>query len=149
MSLYVRQATIADVDDLAVLFGAYRTFYEQPADEELDRSFLRERFRHLQSVVFMAFEDHEAIAFAQLFPSFSSVRAAPVLDLNDLFVTPKARGRGAGKALLAAACDYGKEAGAVRLTLSTAVDNLMAQSLYEGEGWIRERTFISYNLPLR
>jgi ribosomal protein S18 acetylase RimI-like enzyme len=68
--------------------------------------------------------------------------------LNDLFVAPQARGRGTGKALLSAVVDYGKAAGAVRLTLSTAHDNVAAQSLYEGAGWSRETTFVQYNLPL-
>ena len=147
-AVQVRQATIADLPGLAPLFDAYRVFYGQPSDEALARSFLLERFRHLESVVFIAFADDRAIGFAQLYPSFSSGRAARTLILNDLFVAPEARGKGAGTALLAAAADYAKAIGAVRLTLSTAGDNRAAQALYEQEGWIRETAFVSYNLPL-
>jgi GNAT superfamily N-acetyltransferase len=146
--LQVRQGTIADLDELVRLFDGYRTFYGQQPDEDLARSFLLDRLRHLQSIIFIAFSDDRGIAFAQLFPSFSSGRAARTFILNDLFVAPEARGRGAGKALLTAAAEYGRAAGAVRLTLSTAHDNLPAQSLYEGMGWSRETTFVSYNLPL-
>ena len=146
--MQVRQGTIADLEDLVPLFDGYRTFYGQHPDEALARSFLLDRLRHLQSIIFIAFSDDQAIGFAQLFPSFSSGRVARTFILNDLFVAPQARGKGAGKALLAAAAEYGKAVGAVRLTLSTAHDNGAAQSLYEGMGWSRETTFVSYNLPL-
>jgi GNAT superfamily N-acetyltransferase len=148
MALHVRQATLADLDDLVALFDGYRTFYGQKPDEDLARLFLLGRFRHLQSVIFIARFNEQAIGFVQLFPSFSSGKAARTFILNDLFVAAEARGRGAGKALLSAVADYGKAAGAVRLTLSTAHDNVAAQSLYEGAGWSRETTFVQYNLPL-
>jgi GNAT superfamily N-acetyltransferase len=146
--LQVRRATIADLDDLVPLFDGYRTFYGQQPNEDLARAFLLDRIENLQSIIFVAFADGQAIGFTQLFPSFSSARAARTFILNDLFVAPEARGRGAGKALLAEAAAYGEAVGAVRLTLSTAHDNLAAQSLYEGAGWSRETTFISYNLQL-
>ena len=146
--MQVRQGTIADLDNLVPLFDGYRIFYGQQPDKVLARSFLLDRFRHLQSIIFIAFSECEAVGFAQLYPSFSSGKAARTFILNDLFVAPEARGKGAGRALLAAAADYGKAAGAVRLTLSTAHDNLAAQALYEDVGWSRERTFVSYNLPL-
>jgi GNAT superfamily N-acetyltransferase len=147
--MHVRQGTIADLDSLVPLFDAYRAFYGQRSDMDLARSFLLERLRSLQSVIFVAFsEQDEAIGFAQLFPSFSSVRAARTFILNDLFVAQEARGRGAGNALLAAAADFGRAAGAARLTLSTAHDNLAAQKLYERADWSRETAFLSYNLAL-
>ncbi|WP_425459733.1 GNAT family N-acetyltransferase [Hankyongella ginsenosidimutans] len=49
--------------------------------------------------------------------------------------------QGFAKLLLAAACDYGQSVGAIRLSLSTAVDNDSAQSLYEGASWIRDNQF--------
>jgi GNAT superfamily N-acetyltransferase len=41
-------------------------------------------------------------AVAQLYPSFSSGAMARIFILNDLFVAPEARRRGAGSALLEA-----------------------------------------------
>ena len=146
--MQVRQGTIADLDDLARLFDSYRIFYGQQPDVVLARSFVLERLRHLQSTFIIAVSNDKAIGFAQLFPSFSSLRAARTFILNDLFVTPEARGTGAGKALLSAAADYGKALGAASLTLSTAHDNSAAQSLYEAMGWSRETSFVSYNLAL-
>lgn len=145
----VRQATIIDLDLVAPLFDAYRQFYRKSADLPLARQFLLERFRHNQSVIFVALGGGGvAVGFTQLFPSFSSVSAARIFILNDLFVLPEARRAGVGASLLRAAADYGKAVGAVRLTLSTEVTNKTAQALYEAEGWKRQTDFYVYDLAL-
>ncbi|QIK79360.1 GNAT family N-acetyltransferase [Sphingomonas piscis] len=144
----VRQATIADLECLAPLFAGYRTFYGQTPDVDLAREFLRQRLSREQSVIFLAASAGKSVGFAQLYPSFSSGSAARIYILNDLYVQPKARGRGIGRALLAASVEYGRAAGAVSLTLSTANDNALAQALYESAGWQPETVFRTYNLPL-
>ena len=145
----VRQATILDLDLLAPLFDAYRQFYRKPSDLDLARRFLLERFQHNQSIVLLAVrQDGSTDGFTQLFPSFSSVSAARILVLNDLFVGPEARRMRVGSLLLAAAASFGQAAGAVRLTLSTEVTNEAAQALYETEGWTRQTDFYVYNLTL-
>lgn len=60
--LVVRQAVLADLEPLAVLFDAYRRFQGRPADLAAARGFLRERFEHGQSVVYLA---HEAACAAR------------------------------------------------------------------------------------
>ena len=147
-AVVIRQATVADLDLIVPLFDAYRRFYRLASDPERGRRFLLDRFAHNQSVIFLAFDGHEAIGFTQLYPSFSSVSMARIFILNDLFVVPEARGRGAGAALLNAAAEYGRRAGAVRLTLSTELTNTTAQAVYEHNGWKRDTVFCSYNLAL-
>jgi len=73
---------------------------------------------------------------------------APILILNDLFVAPEARRRGAGSVLLQAAAEYGRRVGALRLVLSTEVTNTAAQSVYEKMGWKRDTVFCVYQLAL-
>src|SRR5712692_10519221 len=92
----IRQATVSDLDTIVPLFDAYRRFYRQPSDPERARQFLLERFGHNQSIIFLAFADATAIGFAQLYPSFSSGAMVRIFILNDLFVIPEARRRGAG-----------------------------------------------------
>jgi len=144
----VRRATVADLDVLVPLFDAYRLFYSQPSDPARARHFLRERLEHNQSVIFLLFEDEVAVGFTQLYPSFSSGSMARIFILNDLFVAPEARRRGAGSALLYAAAEYGRRTGALRLVLSTEVTNTSAQSLYEKLGWKRDTVFCAYQLAL-
>ena len=145
-SIEVRQASPADLDLLVPLFDAYRQFYRQPGDPERAGRFLRERLEHNQSVVLLAFEGSAAVGFTQLYPSFSSGAMARIFILNDLFA--HARRRGAGSALLHAAAEFGRNAGALRLVLSTEVANITAQSVYERLGWKRDTLFCVYQLAL-
>lgn len=143
----VREATVADIEPLAPLFDAYRQFYRRPPDLSLSRQFLLERFEHNESAILVAVEQEGPIVgFAQLFPSFSSVAAARIYILNDLFVVPRARRNGVGRLLLRGASGLGRRTGVARLTLSTEVTNKAAQALYDAEGWIRQTDFYAYDL---
>jgi GNAT superfamily N-acetyltransferase len=50
--------------------------------------------------VVLAYQDGACVGFALFFPNYSTFLAKPGLYLEDLFVKPEARGRGAGSALL-------------------------------------------------
>ena len=144
----VRQATISDLELLVPLFDGYRQFYRQPSEPDRIRKFLLDRFEHHQSVIFLAMRGADAAGFTQLYPSFSSLSLASIYILNDLFVAPAVRRSGTGAALLAAAADYAKRVGAVRLVLSTEFTNTTAQKLYERSGWKRDTQFCTYELTL-
>ena len=124
-------------------------FYGKSSDVAVAHSFLLERFRHHQSVIFIALQTTgEAVGFTQLYPSFSSVSMARAFILNDLYVAPEVRRSGVAAKLLEAAADYGRAVGAIRLSLSTAIDNETAQALYVSQGWVRDTKFYAYSLPL-
>jgi len=134
---------------LVALFDGYRMFYGQTSDRKRAAGFLRERIERGESSVLIALGDDGAgLGFTQLYPLFSSVRAARIEILNDLFVAPGARGQGVGRALLRAAEGSARARGAVRLVLSTALDNHPAQALYAAAGWTRDDAFVEYAKPL-
>ena len=145
-----RSAEERDLPAVALLFDAYRQFYEMPADLPLARRYLGERFERGESVILVA-EDSggELIGFTQLYPAFCSVLADRTYVLYDLFVTPRARGTGAGRALMEAAEAYARAHGAARLQLQTATTNVVGQSLYESCGWKRDELFYVYEKGLR
>ena len=87
------QAEPNHLDDLALLFDAYRVFYRKESDLSAAQVFLRERLIKNQSVVFMVYDGSRAIGFTQLYLLFSSVNMAAVWLLNDLFVDPTYRGK--------------------------------------------------------
>src|SRR5436305_5105945 len=147
-AIEVRQATLADLDLVVPFFDAYRQFYRRPSDSERARRFLSDRLERRDSVILLAVSDGRAIAFTQLYPSFSSASMGPIFILNDLFVAPEARRIGAGSTLLEAAADYARRSGAIRMTLSTEVTNTTAQALYERMGWKRDTVFYVYQLTL-
>ena len=145
-----RQAEHGDLDAIAPLFDAYRQFYEKPADLALARRYLDERFKRKESVIYVAENERgEVIGFTQLYPAFCSVLADRTYVLYDLFVTPAARGTGAGRALMEAAEAHGRKTGAARLQLQTAMTNTIGQSLYESCGWERDNLFYTYEKSLK
>ena len=146
----VRPAGLSDLDAIVPLFDAYRQFYGRAPDAQGARGVLRERLEHRQSVILLARSEHgDAIGFTQLYPSFSSTAMARIFVLNDLFVVPDARRHRVGWQLLEAARDHARAVGAVRLTLSTAIDNFGAQALYQANGWIRDDQFHVFQMTLQ
>jgi GNAT superfamily N-acetyltransferase len=149
MSATIKQATIQDIERIAPLFDAYRQFYGKTSDILLARSFLSDRLNNKESFIFFAVSSaNAALGFTQLYPSFSSTRAARTYILNDLFVVPGGRRTGVAKALLEEAARFARDAGAARLSLSTAITNVAAQKLYESLGWKRDEAFCEYGLLL-
>lgn len=140
MTIAIRQASPADAPILAPLLDAYRQFYGQPADLARAHAWLRERLERGESVVLAAEREGMPVGFAQLFPTFSSVRTARVWILNDLFVSPQARRGGVARALLDAAADHARHLGAAYITLETMRDNTPARALYRAAGWQEEQT---------
>lgn len=149
MSIEIRRAGIHDIDALVPLFDAYRQFYGRATDAAGAREFLTARLRLGESMILLARDGHgSARGFTQLYPLFSSVRMVRTWLLNDLFVAAGARRQGVAKALLDAAASHARSQGAASLALSTALDNVPAQTLYESLGWQRDRQFCSYDLTL-
>lgn len=145
-SICTRIATLADLDVIALLFDAYRQFYEQPSDPALAKDFIRDRMQGNESVILLASsEDHQVVGFCQLYPIFCSIEAKPIYSLSDLYVAREARRSGAGRALLQAAQKYSAEHGRVKMELTTARTNKTAQATYESLGWIRDEVFYAYS----
>lgn len=149
MSFQIRPAALADLDLLASLFDGYRQFYGQPSDLMRARGFLAERIRRHESLILIAQgEGNEGLGFTQLYPVFSSVRMVRTWMLNDLFVASSARRQGVAAALMREAARQARAHGAASLSLSTALDNIPAQALYESLGWVRDRQICEYGLRL-
>ena len=144
-NVFVRQAVLSDLEALTQLFDRYRQFQGQASDPTAARDFLRARFDHGESVIFISHRGEDPAGFAQLYPSFSSVSLRRVFVLNDLFVDESARRLGVASKLLAALEAYAWSLGAARITLSAARTNTSAQALYELLGWKQDEQFFMYH----
>jgi GNAT superfamily N-acetyltransferase len=85
--------------------------------------------------------DRAAVGFATVGWKWSSLRAARLAVMEDLFVSPEARGQGAADALIRACADRAHKHGAPVLIWETALDNHRAQAVYErvgatGDAWL-------------
>jgi ribosomal protein S18 acetylase RimI-like enzyme len=142
----IRAAQRADIPALAALFDLYRQFYEQAPDLGLAHEFISQRFDQGESVILVAESaDSGLVGFCQLYPTFCSVEAKPIYTLYDLFVTQAVRQRGVGRLLLEAAEARAAADGKGRMDLTTARTNMVAQSLYESLGWVRDEVFLAYS----
>lgn len=147
-AIRVDQATLSDLDTLVPLFDEYRQFYGQKGDPTAARDFLRARFDHGESVLFLAWAGEVPVGFTQLYPGFSSVALARTFVLNDLYVRETARRQGVASRLIEASLVYARAMDAARVTLSTAITNTSAQALYQASGWTRDAQFLIYHYPL-
>jgi GNAT superfamily N-acetyltransferase len=95
--------------------------------------------------VLLAHAENECIGFALFFPNFSTFLGRPGLFLEDLFVKPPGRGRGAGLALLTELARIADRRGCGRVEWEVLDWNEPAIGFYKKlgavpmEGWTRYR----------
>ncbi len=102
-----------------------------------------------ESVIYVASNENDQLSgFVQLYPSFCSVALIPIMILYDLYVDENHRGKGIGRALMNQASKHAKDNGFKRVELSTAITNVIGQSLYESLNYERDEDFYHYALEL-
>ena len=136
-----------DLPDLLPLLRGYCDFYEvAPSDDALlalARTLLEDS---REGVQLLARDDAgEAVGFATIYWTWSTLNAARLGVMNDLFVAPDARGSGVADALIAACRERAREHGAAWLGWQTAKDNHRAQKVYDRVGGERSE-WIDYGL---
>jgi ribosomal protein S18 acetylase RimI-like enzyme len=129
-------------DELA---RAYKTFYETVLpDADFDRAWRQllagERIHGLGAEV-----DGRLVGLAH-YLFHASVWAESVCYLQDLFVEPEARGRGAARALIDAVAVDARARGAARYYWQTRENNATARALYDRVA--KFHGFIRYDYPL-
>jgi ribosomal protein S18 acetylase RimI-like enzyme len=146
MPVNIRPADLQDAADAAavvMLLDAYAT--DPRGGGEPLTAAVRDRLipglqGHPTTRVWLAFDDTRPAGVCVAFTGFSTFHARPLLNIHDLAVLPGLRGRGIGRALLAAAEAGAIASGCCKLTLEVQEDNVPARGLYEGFGF-RDVTF--------
>ena len=83
----------------------------------------------------IARSESQAVGLANCFMGYSTFAAAPLVNVHDLVVDATHRGRGIGKALLAAVDAEARSRGACKVTLEVLTGNEPAKALYAGAGF--------------
>ncbi|WP_029089172.1 GNAT family N-acetyltransferase [Brevibacterium album] len=130
--LHVRPLTASDEPRWRELFRGYRAFYLLPESEEVVSrvwDWLMDPAHECEGLVAEGPDGITAIGHHRRFarPSTGTVG----IWLDDLFTAPEARGRGAGRAIIAhlTALASAEDSSVVRWI--TAADNRQAQALYD------------------
>ena len=101
MTLSIRPATPADVPVILRFVRELAAFEREPDAVEATEAMLeRALFTERAAEAAIAERDGEPVGFAVFFHNFSTWTGRKGLYLEDLYVTPDARGSGVGKALL-------------------------------------------------
>ncbi|MGM0835383.1 MAG: GNAT family N-acetyltransferase [Bacillota bacterium] len=140
----IKRAGLDHVKEAAHLFNLYRVYYEQKSDMDGAVNFLHERISNEESVIFLTYDQEQAVGFTQLYPSFSSVQMKRTWVLNDLFVHEAHRGKGIGEQLVKKAIEFADSRGAAGVLLETMPDNVNAQRLYERIGFEKEENYFYF-----
>ncbi len=149
MSISVKRATLENLNEVSELFNSYRVFYKQDSDLKLAMSFITDRLKNKDSVIFYSHDANgNPLGFTQLYPMFSSVSAKSSWVLNDLYVSSSARRLGVGKKLMDTAKSFAIETNSKGIALETGEDNLHAQALYESLGYEKGVGVYNYFLSL-
>ena len=140
-----------DLEDLLPLMRGYCDFYGVAPDDvrllAMSRALIADPEREGIQLIARA-EGRSAAGFATVFWSWSTLRAARIGVMNDLFVDAAARGRGVADALIEACVERCRRRGDIRqLGWQTAKDNHRAQAVYERVG-ARRAEWIDYSLAI-
>jgi ribosomal protein S18 acetylase RimI-like enzyme len=136
----VRRSTQSDSDALLPLVEAYVVdFYGRPhPGEDKLRDLITKLARGEGGVQFVAHSGAGLVGFATLFFTLSTLEAAPVAIMNDLYVVEDARGSSVASDLFLACRAESKGRGCAYMSWETAPDNHRAQAFYERMGGVRE-----------
>jgi len=130
----VRRAQGSDSGEIGRLLDGFNREF---GDHTPGPGVLAERVRELlaagDTAVLLAGVGPDGLALLRFRAGLWSAR--PECHLAELYVVPRLRGRGIGRALLDAAMELARERGAGHMDLGTSVDDVAARALYESAGF--------------
>jgi len=139
--LHIRPADLAAPEDARIIVELLDEYARDPMGGgsplpgDVRRRLPGELARRPGAHALMARLDGEPAGMALCFEGFSTFAARPLLNIHDFMVRAPLRGRGVGRALMAAAEDLARALGCCKLTLEVLEGNAPAQALYRAAGF--------------
>ena len=131
MSIKIRPITPADKPRWLELFKEYIVFYESKlSDEQYELTWKRIN-SDFNITGLLAEKDGQVVGFTHYIFRPSTWEVEDFCYLEDLYVDPKVRGSGVGRALIKAVEEIAIAKGSKRLYWTTAPDNETARKLYD------------------
>jgi GNAT superfamily N-acetyltransferase len=133
----IRPATPADLDALIPLI---RTLFALEPDYPFDPDKVRRGLTLLLAMpdlagVWVVDQQGAVLGLCSAQIVISTAEGGPSAWVEDLVIHPQARGRGLGRALMAAVSAWARERGVTRLQLLADRDNAPALGFYQHLGW--------------
>lgn len=93
--------------------------------------------QHPTTIIFLAFQNQQAVGIATCFRGFSTFAARPLINIHDFYVIPELRGRKIGQMMLTAVEQKARDTSCCKVTLEVQQNNHRAQHIYEAAGFAR------------
>lgn len=148
MSITIRPAQISDIDTI-LFFIKELAIYEKAEHEVLatPETIKQSMFKEHSGVYGLICElNNQPIGFSIYFFNYSTWLAKPGLYLEDLYVSPEHRGKGAGIALLKALAKIAVDKGCGRFEWSCLDWNTPSREFYESLGAEPQQEWIGYRM---
>jgi GNAT superfamily N-acetyltransferase len=135
-AINIRRASPEDAETLLELIEALAHYERlEPPDEEARARLVEHGFgSQPRFETYLAEIDGDAVGYAIVFETYSTFLARPTLYLEDIFVRPEARRRGAGMALLRCLAAEAVARGCGRMEWTVLDWNELAQGVYRKIG---------------
>lgn len=134
--MHIRFATSADAPTVLAFIRELATYEREPDAVEVTVETLAAQMAEPSPPFecLLAEDDGVPVGFALFFHTYSTWRGRRGIHLEDLWVTPSARRRGVGRALLVRLAAVAVERGCARLEWSVLDWNELAHGFYRGLG---------------
>ena len=149
--IFVRKATKTDSSNLLQLIESLAEYeHLTPPDAAAKERLVSDMFRQNPRIeASLAFEGDKPVGYTLMFETYSSFLARPTLFLEDLFVLPEYRGKGAGHALFKALVAEAERRGCGRVEWAVLDWNRLAIEFYERLGATHLKEWLCYRLTTR
>jgi GNAT superfamily N-acetyltransferase len=118
----------------------------QQWDPEAARARISEAIRSPRATILVADDEQALIAFCTAYLELNSVRFGQRCWVEDFAVNPERRSKGVGSALLKAAREWARSAGATHLELDSGLARVDAHRFYEREAGTRQSYTFGWEL---
>jgi GNAT superfamily N-acetyltransferase len=149
MRFAIREAQAGEEEQILAM---YEWLFEAPGsrpqrwDPEQAHVRLAGAIASPRSTVLVADDGENLIAFCTAYLELVSVRFGQRCWVEDFAVDPRERSKGVGAALLGAAREWGRGAGATHLELDSGLARVDAHRFYEREGGARQSYTFGWEL---
>ena len=132
----VRLADYADASDARAIVDLLDAYASDPAGggEPLSAfakaNLVAELARRPHAFSLLAFDGAEAVGLVNCIEGFSTFACRPLINIHDVAVLSRHRGKGVGRLMLEKAEQIARERGACKLTLEVLTGNQPARRLY-------------------
>jgi GNAT superfamily N-acetyltransferase len=147
MTLTIRAIEEKDKSQWLKLWAGYLEFYKSTiSPEQTELTWKRLINNELKMFGFVAENENGVIGFTHCLFRPSTWTETDYCYLEDLFVDPNIRGKGAGRALMEKVFELAKEKKSKRVYWTTQEFNKTARVLYDSISPVSE--FVQYRLPI-